>query len=88
MDTECRLPRAGSVMMVPEQLALNWNGWLLISPCIWSRADRAVTVGGNERRFMKDWESVNWFVKVSCSITALELPNKKGYEHRRSSRHG
>jgi DNA modification methylase len=51
--------------MVPEQIALNMinNGWLLISPCIWSRADRAVTVGGNERRFLKDWEFIYWFVK-------------------------
>jgi DNA modification methylase len=58
---------SGTVMMVPEQIALNMinNGWLLISPCIWSRADRAVTVGGNERRFMKDWEFVYWFVKSS-----------------------
>jgi DNA modification methylase len=55
----------GSVMMVPEQIALNLLriGWLLISPCIWSRADRAVTVGGNERRFMKDWEYLYWFTK-------------------------
>jgi DNA modification methylase len=57
----------GSVMMVPEQIALNLlqRGWLLISPCIWSRADRAVTVGGNERRFMKDWEYLYWFTKSS-----------------------
>lgn len=58
---------SGSVMMVPEQIALNLLrvGWLLISPCIWSRADRAVTVGGNERRFMKDWEYIYWFTKSS-----------------------
>jgi DNA modification methylase len=58
---------SGSVMMVPEQIALNLLrvGWLLISPCIWSRSDRAVTVGGNERRFMKDWEFLYWFTKSS-----------------------
>ena len=56
--------RSGTVMMVPEQIALNLiqNGWLLISPCVWSRADRAVTVGGNERRFIKDWKYLYWFV--------------------------
>ena len=58
---------SGTVMMVPEQIALNLlqKGWLLISPIIWSRGDRAVNVGGNNRRFLKDWEYLYWFVRSS-----------------------
>lgn len=57
--------KMGSVMMVPEQIALSLlqNGWSLVSPCIWSRADCAVVVGNEKRRFKKDWEYLYWFVR-------------------------
>ena len=53
--------------MVPEQIAINLIriGWQLISPCIWARADRAVIVGDDRRRFVKDWEYIYWFTKSS-----------------------
>lgn len=56
---------SGTVTMVPEQVALNLlrNGWLLISPCVWSRSDQAIIINENKRRFVKDWETINWFVK-------------------------
>ena len=72
----------GGVMMVPEQIAINLIriGWQLISPCIWARADRAVIVGDDRRRFVKDWEYIYWFTKSSdyyfnedCGVNATSI---------------
>ena len=55
--------KEGGLLMVPEGIAIKLVSldWILMSTLIWSRSDKIAE--GNERRFVKDWQPLFWFVK-------------------------
>ena len=53
--------KEGALIQMPEMvsIALQQNGWNLMSTLIWLRRDADIP----KRRFVRDWEYIYWFTK-------------------------